>query len=158
MGGRAADQAAVRVLTATISVLEGRTVRTMRWRKVVTETRGVPFVLDDGTGQVLLDPTDAVTRIRVTHSRAARFRLRPHERDFLDRHGVDPGRWLTRRKFLFEERIIAIGQPLAAVGAGRLEPIDAADPGTYREPPARWLRIAAGLCQLELTDSRLACR
>ena len=144
--------------TVTLSVLDQYTARHIRWNRVLTETGGVPFVLDDGTGKALLDPAEAVATIRVTHRRAARFKLRDHERDFLERHGVELGRGLGRRKFMFEESIVVIGQPIAAVGAGFLEPIDAANHSPYRDPAARWLRIGGRLCELELTDSRLACR
>lgn len=141
----------------TLRVLEGFG-RYARWRTVLTETGGVPFAIDDGTGRAMIDPDGAEAAIRVSHHNSARFGLRDRERDFLARHEVDPGGGLFRRKFRFEESIIAIGQGVAAVGAGLFQPIGADDPGTYREPPSRWLRIASRLCELELTDSPVAFR
>lgn len=127
---------------ATVEELHGK-----QWKETIREERGVPFVLDDGSGHALVDPTGAEVALDID-SKGASGTLddpSPTEQAFLARHGrVGQGK-LFNHSVKYREAIIAIGETVAVLGCAVREP----DPGVpptgegYREGPATRVRLTS---------------
>jgi hypothetical protein len=109
----------------------------IRWRKLTEESLCAPFFLDDGTGQVLIDPRGAELELEPAFSEANdasllnSSSLPDHVRHFLNRRGVG-----NVSEFKLEEFCIRPNDKLFVLG-------------TLRETPAlkRQLHVEAEQCQ-----------
>lgn len=115
------------------------------WRQVVREARGVPFVLDDGTGRAIVDPSGARVAVDLDMTtRSGTFDdATPVEEEFLTRHGLRSTGWVFNKSLRYREGVIEIGETIAVMGQGVREP----DPdavgkvGGYRSGPPTRLRL-----------------
>jgi hypothetical protein len=94
------------------------------WRQRVREVRGVPFVIDDGTGRTLVDPTHAEVDVDLDESMRSGFLddPTPTEMAFLERHAQDGQGWLFNKHLRYREGVIAVGERIAAMGRPVREP------------------------------------
>ena len=148
-----------RTLTAPLSghpcvyyalvVLEYRAT-TKRWRACVNERRGVSFVLEDRTGRAIIDPSNAQLALDFDHMERLGYfdSATDVQRAILDRHGIRAEGVLFTKRLRFHEAVIAVGDNVAAIGAGIREP-DLASP---RESDYR----AAHPTRLHVTNSASA--
>jgi hypothetical protein len=119
--------------------------KTGSWRQVVREAVGVPFVLDDGTGRAIVDPTGARTAVDLDMTtRSGTFDdATPVEEEFLTRHGLRSTGWVFNKSLRYREGVIEVGETIAVMGQGVREP----DPdavgkvGGYRSGPPTRLRL-----------------
>jgi hypothetical protein len=119
--------------------------KTGSWRQVVREARGVPFVLDDGTGRAIIDPNGARVDVDIDMTtRSGTFDdATPVEEQFLTRHGMRSTGWLLNKSLRYREGVIEVGETIAVMGQGVREP----DPdavgkvGGYRSGPPTRLRL-----------------
>jgi hypothetical protein len=107
----------------------------------VRETKAIPFVLEDGSGRALVDPTDA--RIAIEGGPTARTGvlddLTPGAAELLYRHKQRP-----LRALLFREAIVADGESIAVLGSGTREPDPDAPPSAaYRGDAPTRLRLTS---------------
>lgn len=119
--------------------------KTGSWRQVAREVGGMPFVLDDGTGRAIVDPTGA--RVAVDLDMTTRSGTfddpTPVEEQFLQRHGLRATGWVFNRSLRYREGVIEVGETIAVMGQGVREP----DPdavgkvGGYRVGPPTRLRL-----------------
>ena len=103
-------------LYRTIAWRQREEGKTHEWKKVAEETLNVFFFLDDGTGQLLVNPAAAELDLhcdfRQTYDQTWISRLPDRAITFLDRHGVAPG----GDHFRIEEWTIRPNNPLFIVG------------------------------------------
>jgi hypothetical protein len=119
--------------------------KTGSWRQVVREARGVPFVLDDGTGRAIVDPGGARVDVDLDMTtRSGTFDdATPIEEQFLTRHNLRSAGWVFNRSLRYREGVIEVGETIAVMGQGVREP----DPdavgkvGGYRSGPPTRLRL-----------------
>ncbi|MEJ7603241.1 MAG: GIDE domain-containing protein [Kofleriaceae bacterium] len=138
---------------AVVEELHGK-----QWKETVREERGVPFVLDDGSGRALVDPTGAEVELDIdtTGASGTLDDASPAEPALLARHGrVSRGK-LFNHSVKYREAIIAIGETVAVLGCAVREP----DPGVpptgegYRQGPATRVRLTgAGKFPLRISDA-----
>ncbi|HEX5062076.1 MAG TPA: GIDE domain-containing protein [Kofleriaceae bacterium] len=109
----------------------------------IRETKAVAFVVEDGSGRALVDPTAA--RIAIDGGPSVQTGTlhdpTPAAEDLLLRHGKRP-----RHGVLYREAVITDGESIAVLGAGTREP----DPDA---PPTEAYRGDART-RLRLTSSR----
>lgn len=98
--------------------------KTGSWRQRIREVRGVPFLIDDGTGHALVDPTGARLDVKIDlTTRSGTFDApTPIEKAFLDRHGMSGEGWLFNKKLRYREGVFAVGERVAAMGRPVREP------------------------------------
>jgi hypothetical protein len=113
------------------------------WRKRVTECRAVAFVIEDGTGRAIVEPTSARVALVAAHTRKSDAPT-AREEALLARH--NPARLSVPgpRQLRVAEAVIAIGEQVAVLGSGIREP----DPGgvaasAYRGLPPTRLRLTS---------------
>lgn len=119
--------------------------KTGSWRQVVREAVGVPFVLDDGTGRAIIDPSGARVAVDLDMTtRSGTFDdATPVEEEFLTRHGLRSTGWVFNKSLRYREGVIEVGETIAVMGQGVREP----DPdavgkvGGYRSGPPTRLRL-----------------
>lgn len=115
------------------------------WRQVAREVNGVPFVLDDGSGRAIVDPSGARVAVDIDMTtRSGTFDdATPVEEQFLTRHGLRSAGWVFNKSLRYREGVIEIGETIAVMGQGVREP----DPdavgkvGGYRSGPPTRLRL-----------------
>ncbi len=116
------------------------------WKTIIRETRGVPFVLEDGTGRAIVDATAAKVALDFDgRSKSGTFDNPTEvEKAFLARHGQKGQGWIFNRQLRYREAVIAEGETIAVLGAGTREPDPDAPPAeAYRgEAPTR-LRLTS---------------
>ena len=117
---------------------------TRGWTTLLSTGDGLPFLIDDGTGRALIEPTDAHVSLVADVTLGDDVNLAdPSDRArmFLARHGVSSG----IKRLRFEEGIIEPGEVVAVAGAGMREPDPdgAASMTGYRDLPATRLRLSA---------------
>jgi hypothetical protein len=119
--------------------------KTGSWRQVVREARGVPFVLDDGTGRAIIDPNGARVDVDIDMTtRSGTFDdATPVEEQFLTRHGLRSTGWMFNKSLRYREGVIEIGETIAVMGQGvRVPDPDAVGKvGGYRSGPPTRLRL-----------------
>ncbi len=119
--------------------------KTGSWRQVVREVRSVAFVLDDGTGRAIVDPSGARVAVDIDMTtRSGTFDdATPVEEQFLTRHGLRSSGWVFNKSFRYREGVIEIGETIAVMGQGVREPDPAAvgKVGGYRSGPPTRLRL-----------------
>ncbi len=72
------------------------TGRSSYWRTIASETRGVPFMIDDGTGRAIIDPTGAEVALDFDgNSKSGTFnKADPVQEAFLACHGQNSDGWV----------------------------------------------------------------
>jgi hypothetical protein len=116
------------------------------WKTLVKEERGVPFVLDDGTGRAIVDPTSAEIALDFdSKSTSGTFDDADEiERAFLERHHQTSQGWVFNKRLRYREAVIHVGERIAVLGEGVREPDpDAAPSGDYRGAPPTRLRLTS---------------
>jgi hypothetical protein len=103
-------------LYRTIAWRQAEESKTQEWKKVAEETLHVFFFLEDGTGQLLVNPAAAELDLhcdfRQSYDQTWISRMPEHVAAFLDRHGVTP----RGDHFRIEEWTIRPNQNLYIVG------------------------------------------
>jgi hypothetical protein len=131
----------------TATVEEHRsTGKTHYWKTIIKETRGVPFVLEDGSGRAIVDATAARIAIDFDgRSQSGTFDdPTESERAFLARHGEKGQGWIFNRRLRYREAVIAEGETIAVLGAGTREPDPDAPPSeAYRGDAPTRLRLTS---------------
>lgn len=131
----------------TATVEEHRsTGKTHYWKTIIKETRGVPFVLEDGSGRAIVDATAARIAIDFDgRSQSGTFDDPTEaERAFLARHGEKGQGWIFNRRLRYREAVIAEGETIAVLGAGTREPDPDAPPSeAYRGDAPTRLRLTS---------------
>ncbi len=119
--------------------------KTGSWRQVVREARGVPFVLDDGTGRAIVDPGGARVDVDIDMTtRSGTFDdATPIEEQFLTRHGLRSTGWVFNKSIRYREGVIEVGETITVMGQGVREPDPEAvgQVGGYRSGPPTRLRL-----------------
>ena len=115
------------------------------WRQVARELRCVPFVLDDGSGRAIVDPSGARVAVDIDMTtRSGTFDdPTPVEEQFLARHGLRAAGWVFNKSLRYREGVIEIGETIAVMGQGVREPDPdaAAKAQGYRGGPPTRLRL-----------------
>jgi hypothetical protein len=115
------------------------------WRQIAREATGVPFVLEDGTGRAIVDPTGARVAVEIDMTtRSGTFDdATPAEARFLGKHGLRATGWVFNRSLRYREGVIEVGETIAVMGQGVREPDPAAvgKVGGYRSGPPTRLRL-----------------
>jgi hypothetical protein len=120
--------------------------RSTYWRTIITETAGVPFMLEDGSGRALVDPTGAEVALDFDgNSSSGTF----HDADlrqeaFLAKHGQKSTGWVFNKGLRYREAMIEVGETIAVMGSGVREPDPEAPPEeAYRGAPKTRLRLTS---------------
>jgi hypothetical protein len=128
-----------------------------RWVRIAHEVMGAPFLVEDGTGRAVVDPTGATVALHVDASVRAGIpdRSNPRVRAFVDRYYLEreDERHLTELRY--REGVIEVGEKVTALGAGVREPDPdgAGEASGYREAGPTRLRVAGSArLPLYLTD------
>ncbi len=122
------------------------TGRSTHWRTVAQETRGVPFILEDGTGRAIVDPNGAQVALDFDgNSKSGTFNnADPVQEQFLARHGQKSEGWVFNKTLRYREAMIEIGETIAVLGSGTREPDpNAAPEAAYRGAPPTRLRLTS---------------
>ncbi|HEU4613449.1 MAG TPA: GIDE domain-containing protein [Kofleriaceae bacterium] len=122
------------------------TGKTHYWKTIIKEARGVPFVLEDGSGRAIVDATAARLAIDFDgRSQSGTFDDPTEaERAFLARHGEKGQGWIFNRRLRYREAVIAEGETIAVLGAGTREPDPDAPPTeAYRGDAPTRLRLTS---------------
>lgn len=103
---------------------EVRAKRGKHWRTIIREARGVPFLVDDGSGLALVDPQRAELVLdRDASTRSGTFDdPDAAQQRFLARHGESGQGLLFNRSLRYHEAVIEVGERVAVLGAPRHEP------------------------------------
>jgi hypothetical protein len=122
------------------------TGRSSYWRTIASETRGVPFMLEDGTGRAIIDPNGAQVALDFDgNSKSGTFnQADPVQEQFLARHGQKAQGWVFNKTLRYREAMIEIGETIAVLGSGIREPDpNAAPEAAYRGAPPTRLRLTS---------------
>lgn len=122
------------------------TGRSTYWKTIITESRGVPFVLEDGTGRAIVDPSGAQMALDFDgNSKSGTFNdADPNQEAFLQRHGQSSEGWVFNKSLRYREAMIEVGETISVLGSGVREPDPEASPaGEYRGAPATRLRLTS---------------
>lgn len=122
------------------------TGRSTYWRTIASETRGVPFVLVDGTGRAIVDPNGAQVALDFDgNSKSGTFNSAdPVQEAFLARHGQKSQGWVFNKTLRYREAMIEVGETIAVLGSGVREPDPYAPPeAAYRGAPPTRLRLTS---------------
>lgn len=122
------------------------TGRSSYWRTVASETRGVPFMLEDGTGRAIIDPNGAQVALDFDgNSKSGTFNnADPVQEAFLARHGQNSEGWVFNKTLRYREAMIEIGETISVLGSGTREPDpNAAPEAAYRGSPPTRLRLTS---------------
>ncbi|HEX5062077.1 MAG TPA: GIDE domain-containing protein [Kofleriaceae bacterium] len=132
------------------------------WKTIVRETRGVPFMLEDGSGRALVDATAArITLDFDGKSQSGTFDDPTEaEKAFLARHGEKGEGWVFNRSLRYREAVIEDGETIAVLGAGTREPDPDAPPTeAYRgDVPTRLRLTSSRKYPLVISDDPSATR
>jgi hypothetical protein len=132
------------------------------WKEIVKEERGVPFVLTDGTGRAIVDPTGAEIALDFDNrSTPGTFDdPSPAEEAFIARHKKQRRGLVFNKKLRYREAVIHVGERVAVLGEGIREPDpEAAPAGDYRgEPPTRLRLTSTPRFPLVISDAPDATR
>jgi len=84
----------------------------------------VTFVIDDGTGRAIIDPTGARVAVDIDMTtRSGTFDdATPVEEQFLIRHGLRASGWMFNRTLRYREGVIEVGGTHAVKGPGVPQP------------------------------------
>jgi hypothetical protein len=131
-----------------IAVVEEQrsTGRSSYWATVISETAGVPFMIEDDTGRALIDPSGAQVALDFDgRSSSGTFRdADPVQEAFLVKHGKSSTGWVFNKSLRYREAMIEVGEMIAVLGSGVREPDPDAPPeAAYRGAPATRLRLTS---------------
>jgi hypothetical protein len=131
------------------------------WRGRIRESRGVPFVIDDGTGHALIDPTHARADVELDVTlRSGTFSdpdPTPSQLALLTRHEVETKGWLFNKTLRYREGVLAVGESIAILCQAVREPVPEATSAAagYRDAPPMRLRVNGSVNQpLVISDAR----
>lgn len=117
-------------------------------RSVLTEQRGVPFVVEDDGARAIVDPANATALLAFDHSDRGRpVYNTQHQYDLLARHDLLERKWRYIDHLEYREAIVGFDKEVTVLGAGIREP----DPDA---PPAAAYRTT-GPTRLRLTCSAI---
>ncbi len=122
------------------------TGRSSYWRTIASETRGVPFMLEDGTGRAIVDPNGAQVALDFDgNSKSGTFnQADPVQEQFLAKHGQKSEGWVFNKTLRYREAMIEVGETIAVLGSGTREPDpNAAPEAAYRGAPPTRLRLTS---------------
>ena len=122
------------------------TGRSSYWKTIASETRGVPFMIEDGTGRAIVDPNGAQVALDFDgNSKSGTFNDADHVQEaFLARHGAKSQGWVFNKSLRYREAMIEIGETIAVLGSGVREPDPNAPPeAAYRGAPPTRLRLTS---------------
>jgi len=129
------------------------------WHTILRERRGVPFLVEDGSGRALVDPEGA--QIAVVHDSTTRSGTlddaSPQEEALLARHGLKSQGWVLNKRLRYNEGVFEPGETVAVLGAGVREPDPSAVAAVqgYREALPTRLRLGGSQrFPLHLSDHR----
>jgi hypothetical protein len=88
------------------------------WRPFVEEERGAPFVIDDGTGAVSVDPAGAELALDFDRrtTTGAFHGADERQQAFMAAHGEKTKGWLKTKHYRYREAVIEVGEAIAVVG------------------------------------------
>jgi cbb3-type cytochrome oxidase subunit 3 len=122
------------------------TGRSSYWRTIASETRGIPFMLEDGTGRAIVDPNGAQVALDFDgNSKSGTFnQADPVQEQFLAKHGQKSEGWVFNKTLRYREAMIEVGETIAVLGSGIREPDpNAAPEAAYRGAPPTRLRLTS---------------
>jgi hypothetical protein len=129
------------------------------WHERATESGGVCFTIDDGTGRAIVDPAGARIDIDLDRGTASGTLDDPtaKERAFLERHRLEATGWVFNKKLRYREGVFEVGEPIAIMCRPVREPepaVSSREAG-YRDAPPTRLRIGgSSRYPILLSDSR----
>lgn len=112
-------------------------------RALAREARGIPFVLEDGSGHAVIDPAGAEYALDMDHTAAGgtTTTIRPELAAMFERLGL-PATLGTRSKIALCEGVIEAGERVSVLGIATREPDPTAAPTGYRDDAPTRLRLA----------------
>lgn len=130
-----------------------------RWQTVIHEIRGHEFMIEDGTGRAIIDPSNPDGVIEIDHRSASGDSDKPtfRAREYLESHGISHRGRLFDKTLRYREGILERGETVAVMGRATREPDpDAAGEVTgYRDGPPTRLRFrGTRKTPLFLSDSK----
>jgi len=133
------------------------TGRSSYWKQIIKEERGLTFLLDDGTGKAIVDPSAAKVALDVDGKGDSGTFDEPNAREsaFLQRHGTNGQGWVFNKRLRYREAVIEVGETVAIVGEGVREPDpNAAPEAAYRgDQPTRVRMTSSPRYPLLISDS-----
>lgn len=129
---------------AWIDVNQGTSATPKYYTAGTVETRSVPFVITDGTGEAdVVDGPFALDHRPTFHSSSkAKFDATFEQRSLYGRTVTEEPIWFGVTELVYREMAIVVGAPFYFVGAGTREADPAAQTGGYRDSTATRLRFA----------------
>jgi len=122
------------------------TGRSSYWKTIISESAGVPFMLEDPSGRAIVDPTGAEVALDFDgKSSSGTFHdADPVQEAFLARHGKKSTGWVFNKGLRYREAMIEVGETVAVLGSGVREPDPEAPPEqAYRGEPKTRLRLTS---------------
>ena len=122
------------------------TGRSSYWKTIITESEGVPFVLEDPTGRAIVDPNNAQVALDFDgKSSSGSFHDATLVQEaFLAKYGKKSSGWVFNKSLRYREAMIEIGETVAVLGSGVREPDPDAPPeDAYRGAPRTQLRLTS---------------
>ena len=113
---------------------------TKRGRVTISKSNGVPFLLADDTGSVVVEPAGAEVHMWPDVFAAADEFDAERIRAFLDRY---PRQAMYRRRLYFYESVIVAGATIDVIGAGNREADPDGAAASYRSTPTRMRLVHA---------------
>jgi hypothetical protein len=120
--------------------------RSSYWKTIITESQGVPFVLEDSTGRAIVDPNSAEVALDFDgKSSSGTFHdANEVQEAFLARYNKKSSGWVFNKSLRYREAMIEIGETVAVLGSGVREPDPNAPPeDAYRGAPRTQLRLTS---------------
>jgi hypothetical protein len=104
--------------TCLYYLVEVKERRGKHWTTILTEARGVAFVLDDGTGRALVDPERAELALDFDRNDSSgTFQgASPAQEALLARHGRGSVGLIFNKSLRYREATIAVGERIAVLG------------------------------------------
>lgn len=129
------------------------------WMELARESRGVRFMVEDGTGRAIIDPEGARIDVDLdsTTQSGTTDDPTPREAAFLVRHRLKGAGLFFNRTLRYREGVFEIGEPIAVM----CQPVREPDPDAasrtagYRDLPPTRLRVGGSPAHpILLSDSR----
>ena len=120
--------------------------RSSYWKTIITESQGVPFLLEDPTGRAVVDPTSAEVALDFDgKSSSGTFHdANQIQEAFLTKYGKTSSGWVFNKSLRYREAMIEVGETIAVLGQGVREPDPNAPPeDAYRGAPRTQLRLTS---------------
>lgn len=137
--------------------VEVRQTQRQGHRTIITESRSVPFFLEDETGRAMVDPEGASVALEFDSRSKSGTLDDPTDREsaFLARHSQTGTGLLFNKGLQYLEAVIHIGEKVAILGSAVREPDPDAPRGEgYRDAPPTRLRFASSKkMPLQISDA-----